>query len=134
CEELQSTYDREHSRVLELEVEIAEKQQMLVNFENQNSLIQKQFVDLQVKFQNYKECVGNQKVCEQLNATASNANFEINKLKAQLQEKDNTIRHLHAEKDILGLLNVGSTESRFETKALETEIAQLKEGLTSLKI
>nr|GEW85669.1 copia protein [Tanacetum cinerariifolium] len=28
----------------------------------------------------------------------------------------------------------GSTESSFETKALETEIAQLKEGLTSLKI
>nr|GFB07512.1 hypothetical protein [Tanacetum cinerariifolium] len=49
-------------------------------------------------------------------------------------EKDDTIRHLHAEKDILGLLNVGSTKSSFETKALETEIAQLKEGLTSLKI
>nr|GFB23781.1 hypothetical protein [Tanacetum cinerariifolium] len=45
----------------------------------------------------------NQKVCEQPNATASNAIFEINKLKAQLQEKDDTIRHLHAEKDILGL-------------------------------
>nr|GEZ06326.1 hypothetical protein [Tanacetum cinerariifolium] len=43
------------------------------------------------------------------------------------REKDDTIRHLHAEKDILGLLNVGSTESRFETKALETEITQLKE-------
>nr|GFA57349.1 hypothetical protein [Tanacetum cinerariifolium] len=80
CEELQSTYDREHSRV-----------------------------------------------CKQPNATASNAIFEITKLKAQLQEKDDTIRHLHAEKDILGLLNVGSTESSFKTKALETEIAQLKE-------
>nr|GEY48483.1 hypothetical protein [Tanacetum cinerariifolium] len=49
-------------------------------------------------------------------------------------EKDDTIRHLHAEKDNLGLLNVGSTESSFETKALETKIAELKEGLTSLKI
>nr|GEX00632.1 hypothetical protein [Tanacetum cinerariifolium] len=103
CEELQSTYDREHSRVLELEAEIAEKQQMLAKFENQNSFIQKQFVDLQVKFQNYKECLRNQKVCEQPNAIASNAIFEINKLKAQLQEKDDTIRHLHAEKDILGI-------------------------------
>nr|GEZ35365.1 reverse transcriptase domain-containing protein [Tanacetum cinerariifolium] len=93
CEELQSTCNREHSRVLELE-----------------------------------------KGCEQPNATASNAIFEINKLKAQLQEKVNTIRHLHAKKDILGLFNVGSTESSFETKALETEIAQLKAGLTSLKI
>nr|GEY40524.1 hypothetical protein [Tanacetum cinerariifolium] len=88
---------------------------------------EKQFFDLQVKVQNYKECLHNQKVCEQLNATASNAIFEINKLKAQLQEKDDTIRHLHAKKDILGLLNVGSTESIFETKALETKIAQLKE-------
>nr|GEV37635.1 reverse transcriptase domain-containing protein [Tanacetum cinerariifolium] len=50
------------------------------------------------------------------------------------EEKDDTIRHLHAEKDILGLFNVGSTESSFEMKALETKIAQLKEGLTSLKI
>nr|GEV05457.1 reverse transcriptase domain-containing protein [Tanacetum cinerariifolium] len=91
----------EHSRVLELEVEIVEKQQMLAKFKNQNSLIQKQFVDLQVKFQNYKECLRNQKVCEQPNATASNAIFEINKLKAQLQEKDDSIRHLDAEKDIL---------------------------------
>nr|GEW94449.1 hypothetical protein [Tanacetum cinerariifolium] len=110
CEELQSTCDREHSRVLKLEAEIVKKQQMLAKSKNQNSPIQKQFVDLQVKFQNYKECLRNQK------------------------EKDDTIRHLHAEKDILGLLIVGSTESSIETKALETEIAQLKEGLTSLKI
>nr|GEY27701.1 hypothetical protein [Tanacetum cinerariifolium] len=119
--------NKEHSRVLKLEAEIAEKQQLLAKSENQNSLIQKQFVDLQVKFQNYKECLRNQKVCEQPNANASTAIFEINKLKAQRQEKDDTIRHLHAEKDILGLLNVGSTESSFKTKALETEIAQLKE-------
>nr|GEZ52709.1 hypothetical protein [Tanacetum cinerariifolium] len=110
CEELQSTCDREHSRVLELEAEIAKKQQMLAKSENQNSLIQKQLVDLQVKFQNYKECLRNQK------------------------EKDDTIRYLHAEKDILGLLNMGSTKSSIETKALEAKIAQLKEGLTSLKI
>nr|GFC75145.1 hypothetical protein [Tanacetum cinerariifolium] len=79
---------------------------MLKKSENQNSLIQKQFVDLQVKFQNYKGCLHNQKVCEKPSATASNAIFEINKLKAQLQEKDDTIRHLHAEKDILGLTSL----------------------------
>nr|GFA42809.1 hypothetical protein [Tanacetum cinerariifolium] len=43
--------------------------------------------------------------------------FKIHVMHCELQEKDDTIRHLHAEKDIL-----------------ETEIAQLKEGLTSLKI
>nr|GEW87139.1 hypothetical protein [Tanacetum cinerariifolium] len=56
--------------------------------------------------QDILECLRNQKVCEQPNATACNAIFEINKLKAQLQEKDDTIRHLHAEKDILGLTSL----------------------------
>nr|GEZ14597.1 hypothetical protein [Tanacetum cinerariifolium] len=69
-----------------------------------------EYLNLKLKFQNYKECLRNQK------------------------EKDDTIRHLYAEKDILGLMNVGSTESSFKTKALETKISQLKEGLTSLKI
>nr|GFB28162.1 hypothetical protein [Tanacetum cinerariifolium] len=134
CEELQSTCNREHSRVLELEAKITKKQQMLAKSENQNSLIQKQFVDLQVKFQNYKECLRNQKVCEQPNAAASNVIFEINKLKAHLRRKMTLSDTYMLRKDILGLLNVGSIESSFETKALETEIAQLKEGLTSLKI
>nr|GEV83472.1 hypothetical protein [Tanacetum cinerariifolium] len=40
CEELQFTCDKEHSRVLELEAEITEKQQMLAKSKNQNSLIQ----------------------------------------------------------------------------------------------
>nr|GEU59558.1 hypothetical protein [Tanacetum cinerariifolium] len=75
CEELQSTCNREHSRVLELEAEI---------------------------------------VCEQPNATASNAIFEIKKLKAQLQEKDDTIRHLHAEKDILGLTSLKIQNDRYK--------------------
>nr|GFA50778.1 hypothetical protein [Tanacetum cinerariifolium] len=134
CAELRTSYDREHNRVLELEAEISKLHNMLKEYEKRCVFIQKDHIDLQVKFQNYKECLRNQKVCEQPNATASNAIFEINKLKAQLQKKDDTIRHLHAEKDVLCLLNVGSTESSFETKALETDIAQLKEGLTSLKI
>nr|GFC78269.1 hypothetical protein [Tanacetum cinerariifolium] len=81
--------------------------------------------DLQVKFQNYKECLRNQKVCEQPNATASNSIFEINKLKAQLQEKDDTIRHLHAEKDILANTHLRTTS--LEKIAIQkAEIATLK--------
>ncbi|GJV85177.1 hypothetical protein Tco_1525075 [Tanacetum coccineum] len=34
---------------------------MLAKFEHQSSLIQKHFVDLQLKFQNYKECLRNEK-------------------------------------------------------------------------
>nr|GFA74379.1 hypothetical protein [Tanacetum cinerariifolium] len=46
---------------------------------------------------------------------------------------DDVIRHLQAEKDILSLLTVGPTDSSFDTKALETENAQLKKSLTSFK-
>ena len=87
CEELQSYCDKEHSRVLELEAEVLEKQQMLAKSEHQSSHIQKQFVDLQIKFQNYKERIRHQKVCEKPNATASNAIFEINQLKDHLQRR-----------------------------------------------
>nr|GFC43046.1 hypothetical protein [Tanacetum cinerariifolium] len=124
CEELKSTCNKEHSRVLDLEAEVLEKQQLLAKSEQHNSIIEKQFVDLQVKIQNYKEGVHNQKVCETPNATASNALFEINKLKAQLQARDDVIRHLQADKDILSLLTVGPTDSSLDTKALETENAQ----------
>nr|GFB03380.1 hypothetical protein [Tanacetum cinerariifolium] len=127
CAELRTSCDSEHNRVLELEAKISKLHNMLKESEKRCIFIQKDHIDLQVKFQKFKECANS-------NATPSNAIFEINKLKAQLQEKDDTIRHLHAETDILGLLNVGSTESSFEMKALETKIAQLKEGLTSLKI
>ncbi|GJX69690.1 hypothetical protein Tco_0305417 [Tanacetum coccineum] len=81
CKELQSNYDKGHSRVVALEAEVLEKQQMLAKSEHQSSLIQKQFVDLQLKFQNYKERLQNEKVCVPPNATASNAIVEINQLK-----------------------------------------------------
>nr|GEW28510.1 putative ribonuclease H-like domain-containing protein [Tanacetum cinerariifolium] len=108
CEELESMCNKEHSRVLNLEAEVLEKQQMLTKSEQQ--------------------------MCETLNATASNALFENNKLKAQLQERDDVIRHLQAEKDILSLLTVGPTDSNLDTKALETENAQLKKSFTSFKV
>ncbi|GJZ49843.1 integrase, catalytic region, zinc finger, CCHC-type containing protein, partial [Tanacetum coccineum] len=43
CKELQSNYDKGHSRVVALEAEVLEKQQMLAKSEHQSSLIQKQF-------------------------------------------------------------------------------------------
>ncbi|GJT75746.1 hypothetical protein Tco_1042471 [Tanacetum coccineum] len=101
CKELQSNYDKGHSRVVALEAEVLEKQQMLAKSEHQSSLIQKQFIDLQLKFQNYKERLQNEKVCVPPNATASNAIVEINHLDQQ---------------------------------ALETEVTQLKDALTSLQI
>nr|GFD13831.1 hypothetical protein [Tanacetum cinerariifolium] len=77
------------------------------------------------------ECLQSQKRCDSSNYTTSNAIFEINKLKDQLQGKDETIRNLQAQHDIVSLLNVGSTDGR---KALETELTQLKDTITALRI
>nr|GEU95471.1 hypothetical protein [Tanacetum cinerariifolium] len=80
--ELRTTCDREHSKVLKLEVEILKKQQ----------------------------------------------------LKEQLQGRDDLIRNQQAQNDIMSLLNVGSTDDSCNKQALETELTQSKDTITSLKI
>ncbi|GJR45125.1 retrovirus-related pol polyprotein from transposon TNT 1-94 [Tanacetum coccineum] len=134
CEELRSNCDREHSKVVELEAEILKKQQMLNESEKRCAFIEKNHVNLQVKFQKYKECLQNQRVCDNTNSTTSNAIFEINKLKDQLQGKDDTIRNLQTQINITRMLNVGSTVGSFDKQALETELTQLKDALTSVRI
>nr|GFB11829.1 hypothetical protein [Tanacetum cinerariifolium] len=79
CAELRTSCDREHDRILELEAEISKLHNMLKKSEKRCVFIQKDHIDLQVKFQKFKECANS-------NATPSNAIFEINKLKDQLQE------------------------------------------------
>ncbi|GJX16014.1 hypothetical protein Tco_0216846 [Tanacetum coccineum] len=134
CKELRSNCDGEHSKVVELEAEILKKQQMLNESEKCCAFIEKNHVNLQVKFQKYKECLQNQRVCDNSNSTASNAIFEINKLKDQLQGKDDTIRNLQTQINITRMLNVGSTVGSFDKQALETERTQLKDALTSVRI
>ncbi|GJT41282.1 retrovirus-related pol polyprotein from transposon TNT 1-94 [Tanacetum coccineum] len=134
CEELRSKCDREHSKVVKLEAEILKKQQMLNESEKHCAFIEKNHVNLQVKFQKYKEYLQNQRVCDNSNSTASNAMFEINKLKDQLQGKDGTIRNLHTQINITRMLNVGSTVGSFDKQALETELSQLKDAITSVRI
>ncbi|GKD26305.1 hypothetical protein Tco_1232519, partial [Tanacetum coccineum] len=134
CEELRSNCDREHSKVVELEAEILKKQQMLHESEKRCAFIEKNHVNLQVKFQKYKECLQNQMVCDNTNSTTSNAIFEINKLKDQLQGKDDTIRNLQTQINITRMLNVGSTVGSFDKQALETELTQLKDAITSVRI
>ncbi|GJR54464.1 hypothetical protein Tco_1404985 [Tanacetum coccineum] len=76
CKELQSNYDKGHSRVVALEAE----------------------------------------------------------LKYQLQRKDDTIRNLETHINIMRMLNVGPTTGSLYQQALETEVTQLKDALTSLRI
>ncbi|GJT05838.1 retrovirus-related pol polyprotein from transposon TNT 1-94 [Tanacetum coccineum] len=67
-------------------------------------------------------------------SSASNAIFEINKLRQQLQGKDDTIRNLDAQINIMKVLNVGSTEGSCDQQALDTDRIQLKDTITSLRI
>ncbi|GJZ90147.1 retrovirus-related pol polyprotein from transposon TNT 1-94 [Tanacetum coccineum] len=67
-------------------------------------------------------------------SSASNAIFEINKLRDQLQGKDATIRNLDAQINIMKVLNVGSTKGSCDQQALDTDRIQLKYMITSLRI
>ncbi|GJS87810.1 hypothetical protein Tco_0770446 [Tanacetum coccineum] len=126
CEDLRSACDREHTKVLELEAEVLKQQKMVIESEKRNSHLQKTHIDLQLKFQNYKQCIDT--------SSASNAIFEINKLRKQLQGKDDTIRNLDAQINIMKVLNVGSTEGSCDQQALDTDRIQLKDTITSLRI
>ncbi|GJY82904.1 hypothetical protein Tco_0496280 [Tanacetum coccineum] len=126
CEDLRSACDREHTKVLELAAEVLKQQKMVIESEKRNSHLQKTHIDLQLKFQNYKQCIDT--------SSASNAIFEINKLRKQLQGKDDTIRNLETQINITRMLNVGSTEGSCDQQALETDRIQLQDMITSLRI
>ncbi|GJU14013.1 retrovirus-related pol polyprotein from transposon TNT 1-94 [Tanacetum coccineum] len=126
CEDLRSACDREHTKVLELEAEISKQKQLITESEKRFAFLEQNYVSLQLKFQNYKQCIDT--------SSASNAIFEINKLRQQLQGKDDTIRNLDAQINIMKVLNVGSTEGSCDQQALETDRIQLKDTITSLRI
>ncbi|GJW63142.1 retrovirus-related pol polyprotein from transposon TNT 1-94 [Tanacetum coccineum] len=56
------------------------------------------------------------------------------KLQDQLQGIDETIRNLHAQINIMSMLNVGSLVGSFDKNAFETEISQLKDNISSFRI
>ncbi|GJV77093.1 integrase, catalytic region, zinc finger, CCHC-type containing protein [Tanacetum coccineum] len=126
CEDLRSACDREHTKVLELEAEISKQKQLITESEKRFAFLEQNYVCLQLKFQNYKQCIDT--------SSASNAIFEINKLRQQLQGKDDTIRNLDAQINIMKVLNVGSTEGSCDQQALDTDRIQLKDTITSLRI
>ncbi|GJT77039.1 hypothetical protein Tco_1043764 [Tanacetum coccineum] len=196
CEDLRSACDREHTKVLELEAEISKQKQLITESEKRFAFLEQNYVSLQLKFQNYKQCIDTSsasnaifeinKLRQQLQgkddtirnldaqisimkvskgrtvadsiaerlirptaykfqtdcsiipcidtSSASNAIFEINKLRQQLQGKDDTIRNLDAQINIMKVLNVGSTEGSCDQQALETDRIQLKDTITSLRI
>ncbi|GKE35875.1 hypothetical protein Tco_1455197, partial [Tanacetum coccineum] len=133
-EELSLNCVRENSKVIELEAEILNQQRMLAESDKRCSFLQKNHIDLQVKFQKYKECFKNQTVGDNSHSPADNTVFEINQLKEQLQGKDDTIRKLQTQINSMSMLNVGPTVGSFDKQALETELTQLKDAITSVRI
>ncbi|GKD32650.1 hypothetical protein Tco_1248159 [Tanacetum coccineum] len=126
CDNLRLECDREHNKVLELEAEISKQKRLITESEKRFAFLEQNYVSLQLKFQNYKQCSDT--------SSASNAIFEINKLRDQLQGKDATIRNLDAQINIMKVLNVGSTEGSCDQQALDTDRIQLKDTITSLRI
>nr|GFD33471.1 hypothetical protein [Tanacetum cinerariifolium] len=63
---------------------------------------------------------------------------EITLLKDQLRERDETVRNLQSEINISKMLKLGgndnSTDSSINVQALEAELCQLKDTITSLRI
>nr|GEX20357.1 hypothetical protein [Tanacetum cinerariifolium] len=133
-EELSSNCVRENSKVIELEAEMLKQQQMLAESNKQCSFIQKNHIDLQIKFRNYKECLKNQTIGDNSHSPTVNAVFEINQLTKQHQEKDDTIMKLQTHINNMSMLNVEPTLGSFDKQALETELTQLKDAITSVRI
>ncbi|GJY40758.1 copia protein [Tanacetum coccineum] len=119
CEDLRSACDREHTKVLELEAEISKQKQLITESEKRFAFLEQNYVSLQLKFQNYKQCIDT--------SSASNAIFEINKLRQQLQGKDDTIRNLDAQINIMKIqLKDTITSLRIQLDGLKVENVSLK--------
>ncbi|GJV80245.1 putative ribonuclease H-like domain-containing protein [Tanacetum coccineum] len=125
---------KEHSRNLELEAEILKMKQLLVEKEKRCSFIETKYQELELKFQKYKECFENPQVCNNSSSPELNVFFEINKLKDQLQGKDELIRKLKAQIGNMKEVSADSNLSTLEFQALETKNTQLKEELTVVRI
>ncbi|GKA64400.1 hypothetical protein Tco_0764006 [Tanacetum coccineum] len=104
----------EHSRNLELEAEILK--------------------ELELKFQKYKECFENPQICNNSSSPELNVFFEINKLKDQIQGKDELLRKLKAQICNMNKVSANPNLSTLEFQALETKNTQLKEELIAVRI
>ncbi|GKA66598.1 hypothetical protein Tco_0766406 [Tanacetum coccineum] len=122
------------NRVKELEAEILKMKQLLVEKEKRCSFVETKYQELELKFQKYKECFENPKVCNNSSSPELNVFFEINKLKDQIQGKDELIKKLKAQIGNMKEVSTDSNLSTLEFQALETKNTQLKEELTAVRI
>ncbi|GKB15718.1 hypothetical protein Tco_0849641 [Tanacetum coccineum] len=100
--EMHDAYTVEQARYLELEAELSklkhkiqkdDHSEMIKHFSN----LEIDHLNLQLKYQNLKECFGNNKSQPSQDTPEFDTVFEINKIKASLQGKDNAIRKLKVQ-------------------------------------
>ncbi|GKD97920.1 retrovirus-related pol polyprotein from transposon TNT 1-94, partial [Tanacetum coccineum] len=132
--ESRSNCVKEHSKNLELEAEILKVKQLLIEKEKRCSFIETKYQELELKFQKYKECFENPQVCNNSSSPELNVFFEINKLKDQLQGKDELLRKLKAQIGNMKEVSADSNLSTLEFQALKTKNTKLKEELIAVRI
>ncbi|GJS83306.1 hypothetical protein Tco_0749847 [Tanacetum coccineum] len=134
---LHDAYTVGQARCLELEVEISklkhkiekdDHSEMIKRFSN----LEIDHLNLQLKYQNLKERFGNNKSQTSQNTPEFDSFFVINKMKEQLQGKNNTIRKL---KEKISHMNETRSEAdrTLDFKALDSQNIELTEHVTALQ-
>ncbi|GJY60574.1 retrovirus-related pol polyprotein from transposon TNT 1-94 [Tanacetum coccineum] len=135
--EMHDAYTVEQVRCLELEAEISklkhkiekdDHSEMIKRFSN----LEIDHLNFQLKYQNLKERFGNNKSQTSQDAPEFDSYFEINKIKASLQGKDNAIRKL---KEKISQMNERRSEADhiLDFKILDFQNTKLTEKLTALQ-
>ncbi|GJU98066.1 retrovirus-related pol polyprotein from transposon TNT 1-94 [Tanacetum coccineum] len=132
--ELHKAYTVEQARCLKLEAELSKLKdkiqkddhgEMIKRFSN----LEIDHLNLQLKYQNLKERFGNNKSQPSQDTPGFDTVFELNKMKASLQGKDNTIKKLKVQ--ISQLMEIRSEADRtLDFRALDFQITQLTEKVT----
>ncbi|GJT42568.1 hypothetical protein Tco_0951283 [Tanacetum coccineum] len=123
--ESRSNCVKEHSINLELEAEIIKVKQLLVEKVKRCSFIETKYQELELKFQKYKECFENPQVCNNSSSPELNVFFEINKLKDQLQGKDELLGKLKAQIEELTAVRIKNDSLRDENVSIKKRYQDL---------
>ncbi|GJT62092.1 hypothetical protein Tco_1005625, partial [Tanacetum coccineum] len=127
---MHDAYTVEQAHNVKLEAEISklkhkiqkdDHSEMIKSFSN----LEVDHLNLQLKYQHLKDHFGNNKSQISLDVLEFDSFFEINKLKEQLQGKDNTIRKLK-KKSLLFKNKISVLGQRMEKLTALQGIAQLK--------
>ncbi|GJU51238.1 hypothetical protein Tco_1220793 [Tanacetum coccineum] len=135
--EMYDAYTVEQARCLELEAKISKLKHKIQKDDHSEMIkcfsnLEINHLNLQLKYQNLKERFGNNKSQTSQDTPEFDSFFEINKMKEQLQGKNNTIRKL---KEQTSQMNERRSEADriLDFKALDSQNIELKEHVTALQ-